>query len=160
LAHPPEQRVMREIHLDGGVPDPTADALFATVQNAVATKLDLYMSRSLSYQLTVEPIDADHANVRGTASLSIGNDAPAALPAFVATREAGDFRVGELRSFVSIYSPLALDHVSVDGTPTALTAGREFGRWVYSSFVSVARGDHTTFDLSLHGVATLSENTY
>jgi UDP-N-acetylmuramyl pentapeptide phosphotransferase/UDP-N-acetylglucosamine-1-phosphate transferase len=160
LAHPPEQRVMREIRLDGGVPDPTADTLFATVQNAVATKLDLYMSRSLSYQLMVEPIDADHADVRGTASLSIGNDAPAALPAFVATPETGHFQVGDLRSFVSIYSPLTLDHVSVDGVPGALTADREFGRWVYSSFVSVARGKRTTFDLALHGVATLSGNTY
>jgi UDP-N-acetylmuramyl pentapeptide phosphotransferase/UDP-N-acetylglucosamine-1-phosphate transferase len=160
LAHPGEQRVMREIHLDGGVPDPTDDALFATVQNAVATKLDLYMSRSLSYRLTVAPVDADHASVRGTASLSIANGAPAALPAFVATPETGDFQVGDLRSFVSIYSPLALDHVSVDGVPTALTADREFGRWVYSSFVSVGRGKRTTFDLSLHGVATLNGNTY
>jgi UDP-N-acetylmuramyl pentapeptide phosphotransferase/UDP-N-acetylglucosamine-1-phosphate transferase len=160
LARPQEQRIMRDIRLDGGVPDPTADALFATVQNAVATKLDLYMSRTLSYQMTVEPIDADHASVRGTASLTIANDAPAALPAFVATPETGHYNVGDLRSLVSIYSPLALDQVSVDGTPTALTADREFGRWVYSSFVSVGRGRQTTLDLALHGVATLRSNAY
>jgi hypothetical protein len=160
LAHPQEQQVMREIRLDGGVPDPTGDALFATVQNAVATKLDLYMSRQLSYRLTVEPVDADHANVHGTASLSIANDAPAVLPAFVATPETGHYRIGDLRSYVSIYSPLALDHVSVDGAPAALATDREFGRWVYSTFASVARGQRTTFDLALHGSATLTANTY
>jgi len=160
LAHPEEQQVMRQIHLDGGVPDPTGDALFATVQNAVGTKLDLYMTRQLSYHLTVEPVDADHANVRGTATLSISNDAPGALPAFVATPETGHYPVGDLRSFVSIYSPLYLDHVSVDGTPAALATDREFGRWVYSTFVSVPRGHRTSFDLALHGTAALAANTY
>jgi UDP-N-acetylmuramyl pentapeptide phosphotransferase/UDP-N-acetylglucosamine-1-phosphate transferase len=160
LAHPQEQRVMRDIRLDGGVPDPTGDALFSTVQNAAGTKLDLYMSRRLSYQLMIVPVDADHANVWGTASLSIGNGAPAGLPAFVATPETGHYAVGELRSFVSIYSPLALDRVSVDGAPAALATDREFGRWVYSTFVSVERGQQTRFDLALHGVTTLTANTY
>jgi UDP-N-acetylmuramyl pentapeptide phosphotransferase/UDP-N-acetylglucosamine-1-phosphate transferase len=160
LAQGEEQRVMRDIRLDGGVPAPTGDALFTTVQNAVATKLDLYMSRRLSYQLMVEPVDAAHADVRGTASLSIGNDAPRTLPAFVATPETGHYRVGDLRSFVSIYSPLVLDRVSVNGAPAALTADREFGRWAYSTFVSVGRGQRTTFDLALHGSAPLTANTY
>jgi UDP-N-acetylmuramyl pentapeptide phosphotransferase/UDP-N-acetylglucosamine-1-phosphate transferase len=160
LAHPEEQRVMRDIRLDGGVPDPTGDALFTTVQNAAATKLDLYMSRRLTYRLTVTPGDAGYADVRGTASFSIANDAPAELPAFVATPETGHYGIGDLRSFVSIYSPLALDHVSVDGEPAALTTDREFGRWVYSTFASVGRGKQTTFDLSLHGIATLDADTY
>jgi hypothetical protein len=160
LAQAEEQRVMRDIRLDGGVPATTGDALFTTVQNAVATKLDLYMSRRISYQLTVEPVDADHADVRGRASLTIGNDAPRVLPAFVATPETGHYRVGDLHSFVSIYSPLALDQVSVDGRPAALTTDREFGRWAYSTFVSVGRGQRTTFDLALHGSATLTANAY
>src|SRR5262249_22717519 len=155
-AHPEEQRVIRNIRLDGGVPDPTGDALFATVQNAAGTKLDLYMSRRLRYDLTVEPADADHANIRGTASLSISNDAPRILPAFVATPETGHYSIGELHSFVSIYSALELDAVSVNGTPAALATDREFGRWVYSKFVSVSRGHDVSLKLALHGTATLA----
>src|SRR5262249_14900773 len=121
---------------------------------------DLYMSRRLRYDLTVEPADADHANIRGTASLSISNDAPRILPAFVATPVTGHYSIGELHSFVSIYSALELDAASVNGTPAALATDREFGRWVYSTFVSVSRGHDVSLKLALHGTATLAANTY
>jgi UDP-N-acetylmuramyl pentapeptide phosphotransferase/UDP-N-acetylglucosamine-1-phosphate transferase len=160
LAEAQEHRVLDSLALDGGVPDGTGDALFATVQNAAATKLDLYMSRRLRYDLTVDPVAADRANVRGNVSLSIANDAPDELPTFVATPATGHNEVGDLHSFVSIYSALELDRVSVDGAPGALATEREFGRWVYSTFVSVARGAQSRLDLDVHGSTMLTSNTY
>ena len=160
LAHPREQRIMRDLGVDGGVPDPTGDALFATVQNAAGTKLDLYMSRQLSYKLTVEPVDTHHANIRGNVSFSISNEAPRDLPAFVATPATAPYQIGELHSFVSIYSALDLADVSIDGAPGALERNREFGRWVYSTFVSAKRGHQTKLDLALQGTVPLESSTY
>jgi UDP-N-acetylmuramyl pentapeptide phosphotransferase/UDP-N-acetylglucosamine-1-phosphate transferase len=160
LAHPREQRIMRDLRVDGGVPDPTGDALFATVQNAAGTKLDLYMSRQLSYNLTVEPVDTHRANIRGKVSFSISNEAPRDLPAFVATPAAAHYQIGELHSFVSIYSALDLADVSIDGAPGALERNREFGRWVYSTFVSAKRGHRTKLDLALKGTVPLESSTY
>jgi UDP-N-acetylmuramyl pentapeptide phosphotransferase/UDP-N-acetylglucosamine-1-phosphate transferase len=160
LALAGEQHAIHNLGVDGAVPEPAGDALFATVQNAAATKLDLYMTRELSYRLTVEPVAGDRANISGTASLSVENNAPSALPAFVATPEAGHYQVGELHSFVSLYSSLDLVNASIDGGPEALETNREFGRWAYSTFVSVERGHRTQLDLSLRGSEPLTSNTY
>src|SRR5262249_25514513 len=108
LAHAAEQRVIHDLRLDGGVPDAVGDTLFATMQNALGTKLDLYASREMTYDITVAPLDSGHAQVSGRLSYVISNNAPANLPSFVETPADRAYEIGELRSFVSIYSPLDL----------------------------------------------------
>jgi hypothetical protein len=160
LARPDEEAVLQRLSLTGSVPAPTEDAFFSTMQNANATKLDFYASRSASYVVTVTPIDSSHASVRAAARLSLRDDAPANLPAFVTGPVDSSGQVGDLQSFVSLYSGLDLVRAERDGRPIALEGGREFGRYVYSTFASVPRGGETRFDLSLQGRMPLDGGWY
>ena len=160
LARPDEEAVLQRLGLTGSVPAPTDDAFFSTAQNANATKLDFYASRSAAYSVTVTPVDASHATVHAAARMVLRDDAPPTLPSFVtgSVKERG--HVGDLQSFLSIYSGLGLVSARRDGKPTALEAGREFGRYVYSTFASVPRGGETRFDLSLQGRTPLDGGWY
>lgn len=159
LAKPSQQAVLTRLGLDGGVPAATGDAFFTTVQNAAGSKLDLYTKRSSSYDVTVAPMDDDRAKVNADATLSITNNAPANLPAFV-TGPYGQGLHSALRTFVSVYSGLGLEHVKVDGRPSSLDAGREFGRNVYSTFVPVARGASVRLQLAFSGAVALDDGWY
>jgi hypothetical protein len=82
------------------------------------------------------------------------------LPAFVTGPVDFSGRVGDLQSFVSLYSGLDVVRAERDGRPIALEGGREFGRYVYSTFASVPRGGETRFDLSLQGRMPLDGGWY
>jgi Protein of unknown function (DUF4012) len=160
LARPDEQAVLQSLGLTGGVPAPTDDAFFSTAQNANATKLDFYASHSAAYAVTVTPVDTSHATVRAAARLLLRDDAPTALPSFVTGGATGGSHAGDLESFVSLYSGLDVVRATRDGSPAALESGREFGRYVYSTFATVPRGGATRFDLSLQGRVPLEDDWY
>jgi len=58
---------------------------------------------------------------------------------------------GTNRSFVSIYSPLALAGARLDGQPAALQSELEMQRNVYSTFVSIPPGGAARLELNLAG---------
>lgn len=159
LSRPDEQRVLRRLGLDGGVPEPTADAFFTTIQNGAGTKLDVYMSRRWSYDVTVQPSDDHHAKIEAAATLAIGNHAPAGLPKFVEGTYA-QYTPGELRSYLSVYSALALVDASLNRRRAIFESDREFGRSVYSTFVSVPRGEVARFALRFSGVVDTQDGWY
>jgi hypothetical protein len=58
---------------------------------------------------------------------------------------------GTNRTFVSIYSPLAIEGATLDGQPVQMETGQELGRYVYSAFVDIPPGGDRTVHLDLVG---------
>jgi hypothetical protein len=151
---PDQQALFRDIGIDGALPAVDGGDAFAVVNNnAVGNKIDLYLHRTVDYSATWDP---DTGEVEATATVTVRNGAPSSgLPAYViGSPLAPESRPasGTNRTYLSIYSPLALDGATVEGAPVMLEPQRELGRNVYSLFLDVPpEGGTRTLELRLVG---------
>jgi uncharacterized protein DUF4012 len=149
-----QQALFRDIGIDGALPAPGGgDSLAVVNNNAVGNKIDLYLHRTVDYSATWDP---DTGEVEATATVTVRNDAPSSgLPAYVIgspLEPESRPPSGTNRTYLSIYSPLALDGATVDGAPVMLEPQRELGRNVYSLFLDVPPDRATrTLELRLVG---------
>lgn len=128
--------------------EPREDSLAVTTSNASGSKIDLFLERSLRYDLGWNPSDGQ---VSGTITATLTNTAPAAgLPEYV-IGSAIDLPPGTNRSFVSIYSLHEVTEARVDGQPTVVTSEEEAGHNVYSTFVTIPSGESATVELDVTG---------
>ena len=81
------------------------------------------------------------------------NDAPASGLPPVVIDSPGDpgLAPGTNETWLTVYSPLSFDQVTVDGTPGTMSATRELGVWAYSTYVEVAPGTSVTVRVGLLG---------
>lgn len=156
FARPEEQRLAVQFGVAGRVNEPRSDSVLVTTQNAAGNKVDFYLHRQMSYDVTVEPGTSEReARVRGKLQLRLDNGAPATGPRYALGPYDARFAPGENRSFVSVYTPLAFTSARFDGQPTELEVDRELGRNVYSLFTSVYAGTRGTLDVNLAGAVKL-----
>jgi UDP-N-acetylmuramyl pentapeptide phosphotransferase/UDP-N-acetylglucosamine-1-phosphate transferase len=154
-------KVLRRIGLSGAVPRNDVDSLLLTTQNAAGNKLDVYFRRAIAYDLTVAPQDDGSLAVEGSAEVRLTNDLPdRSLPASVVGPYDPRYVAGENRTFLSLYSPLQFVGATLDGQTTPLESGRELGRNVYSSFVSVPAEEQRTLDVDLSGTLPSDDGWY
>jgi Protein of unknown function (DUF4012) len=124
------------------------DSVTVTTSNAGASKIDLYLQRTLDYRARWDP---DTGEVTSTLRLQLVNTSPPdGLPDFVIGNGIGLPR-GTNRSFVSIYSPYQMSAARVDGRPAALQSEVELDRNVYSTFVTIPPGGTVTVEVDLAG---------
>jgi Protein of unknown function (DUF4012) len=124
------------------------DSLLVTTTNAAGNKADLFLQRRERYAVRWDP---ESGQVQSTLRLTLENQAPAeGYPDYVLGNAVGLPR-GTNRSFVSIYSPFALDAARVGGQPAALQAEVELGRNVYSTFVDIPPGATVDIEVDLSG---------
>ena len=149
---PLEQELFRRLGMSGEVIGGSSDSLLVVNQNLSATAVDLYLRRQVRYTMRLEPDDGT-ATVTGRVEVAIRNDAPAAVVPPPAGSSAVDSRLGagENRTHLSIYSPLMLTDSSVDGDATAIDSDTEFGRYAYSTILSVPPKESGTVGLDLRG---------
>ncbi len=85
--------------------------------------------------------------------MTLTNDAPAAgLPPLVIDSPAvPGLAPGTNETWLTVYSPLSFDHVTVNGTPSTMSATRELGVWAYSAYVEIAPRSSTTVRVDLIG---------
>jgi len=85
--------------------------------------------------------------------VTLNNDAPGTgLPPIVIDSPSDPkLSPGTNETWLSVYSPLSFDRVTVDGTPSTLSATRELGVWAYSTYVAVAPRTSVTVRISLMG---------
>ncbi|MCC5952475.1 MAG: DUF4012 domain-containing protein [Acidimicrobiia bacterium] len=124
--------------------------LFAVVtQNAANNKIDAYLQRSLVYEAVAHP----HAGtVEATATVSLSNEAdPAVLPEAVVGSNDRGLPVGTNRMFFSVYSPLNLVELRIDGQVVPHERDVEFGWFTYSTFLEVPPGATVVVELILAG---------
>jgi hypothetical protein len=154
--HPDEQALFEDLDLDGSMPPAEVDYLDVVTQNGSANKIDIFLHRTVDYEVRVDP-----GTGQATASLDITleNQAPASgLPDYVIGNDV-DLQLppGHSRIWLSVYTPLGLEGATADGAELELAPGAELGRQVYSQFVTVPPGATMAVHLDLAGPLDLSE---
>lgn len=131
------------------------DTLAVTTSNAGGNKIDLFLERRLRYDVRWDPATKQ---VEGTITLALTNKAPSSgLPDYVI----GNYinaPPGTNRSFLSVYTPLAVEAARVDGQPASLEPGIELGRNVYSRFLDIPPGGTRLVELDVNG--TIASDDY
>jgi UDP-N-acetylmuramyl pentapeptide phosphotransferase/UDP-N-acetylglucosamine-1-phosphate transferase len=153
FTHPKEQRLARELDVAGELAPVRSDALAVNTQNAAANKIDYYLGRRIEYRVRLDP-DPDRrtARVRARLTIHLENTAPdTGLPRIVIGPFDPSYVAGVNRSLVSVYSPLGVDRMTVDGAPVEFTASEEAGRSVYSHLVEIPAKGTRTVQLDLTG---------
>jgi hypothetical protein len=156
-----EQAFIEEVGLDGAFPRPEGGDLIGLVtQNAANNKFDIFMRRSLEYDVTYDP---DTGQVEGTATIRITNEAPAAgLPdIIIGNPDRIDAPDGTNDVLLSFYTPLGLDAATVGSplgqSPLNMSSEREFGMPVYTTRLRVPSGQTIELELQLAGTLEPSE---
>ena len=121
-AHPVDAPLVQALHLADAFPKTTGgDLLAVTTQNVGANKIDAYLHTSITDHVSFDPgTGAEHSVVR----VNLTNDAPATgLPPLVIDSPAvPGLAPGTNETWLTVYSPLAFDHVTVNGVPGAMSA--------------------------------------
>ena len=150
FTRPPEQALVDRLGIDGGVDPVQGDSLLVVNQNVAGNKLDYYFTRTTSYDVQLRP-EGDRLTLSSRLRVKMENRAPPDLPRYVGGPFDRRFAAGENRTFISVYSPLALTGATWDGMPLTLAAGDELQRRVYSTFLSIPAGTTGTLGLQLEG---------
>ena len=133
----------------GRIPtDRGGDLLAVTTQNVGANKIDAYLHTSIADHITFDPgTGTEHSIVRVT----LTNDAPAiGLPPLVIDSPAvPGLAPGTNETWLSVYSPLSFDQVTMNGVPGTMSTTRELGAWAYSSYVDVPSRASVTVQVDL-----------
>jgi hypothetical protein len=153
---PRVEKLLTDIGADGNVPSLNGDSLLVVNQNISANKIDTYLHRRLSYDVTVSPHHGT-ATVSGKVDVGLTNALPSLdLPYSVVGPYLPQFNAGENRSYVSVYSPFLSGPVSLDGKQVQVASHFDGDRPSKSVAVSIAAGETRTVTMPVHGEAELS----
>ncbi len=157
MADPRLEAFIDRLGAAAAVAPTTGDSFGVVTQNGSASKIDAFLHRTISYDAAV---DASSGEVTARATIDLHNAAPAhGLPSYVIGNLVG-LPSGTNRTYVSLYSPLQLAAASVDGRRLSLTAERELGRNVYSTFLDIPAGHTLHIVVSLRGRLDLAGGRY
>jgi hypothetical protein len=149
--HPADQPVLRRVGLAGAFPDSDGhDLLAVTTQNAANNKLDAYLQRSITDDVTYDPASGQ---VKAHVTVLLHNEAPSTgLSSEVLGSYAGsNLSLGTSQTWLTVYSPLGLS-AAVDGNKgLSVTTLPELGVTAYSAYVNVAPGATATITVDLQG---------
>lgn len=160
-----EQAVVDEIGIGGRVPTPYGDSLLVSSTNAGANKLDYYLQRAIDYSVTVTPsADRRTALAQGTIGVQLDNGVPlSGVPQIAAGPYEGatdKFVYGQNHSYTSIYTPLEMTAVRVDGQPGGVEGATELGRNVYSGYMDAFAQEGANLALDVAGTVKLRDGWY
>ena len=148
-ARPEEQAMIETVHIGGDVPPlGGADGWSFTVSNAGGNKIDTFLDRRAGYVAATDP---DSGVTTGTVRVELTNTAPAeGLPRYVIGNRSGQ-PDGTSTLWVTVYSPLGLDRLTVDGEATGFETGSE-GDWrSYRVRVDIPPGATVTLEADVSG---------
>jgi len=149
--HTDEQALLHSIGIDGSFPRADGGNLLAvTTQNSGNNKIDAYLHTSIADNLTFDP---GTGSVHSVVDVSLTNDAPASgLPAIVIDNPGvPGLPPGTNETWLTVYSPLSFEHVTIDGKQATLSSTPELGVWAYSTYVDIAPGATAIVRLDLDG---------
>ena len=144
-----------ELGLDAAFPEPSGrDLLSVVTGNRGQNKLDAYLHRAITYDVTYDPASgATHAE----AEVRLRNEPPAGeLPYEVGYNPFG-LPPGTNATRLDLYSPLGLDEVTVDGVPAPVAEARELGSQVHGVVLDVPPGGEAVVRYSLSGTLPAGE---
>lgn len=153
--HPDEERELSGTDVGGGLPGGAGPYAFVVVNNTAGSKMDYYLSRSITYTSTHCAEGTRDSRIE----IIFGNSAPPAdrLPRYVTQRQ--DIGRGPNRSavpgsvslLVSVYGArgAGVGRATVDGKPMGVSVTSEDGRPVWGFPIEVAPGTHRTVVLEV-----------
>ncbi len=157
LRDPRAAQLVDRLGASGAVPPVVGDGLGVVSQNAGGSKIDVFLQRRVRYDAVV---DAGTGAVRSTAQIVLANDAPASGEPAYLIGNLVDAPDGTNRTWLSVYSPLELEELTVDGRAVEVEAERELDRNVWSVFVDIPPGAETTVEATFAGRVDLSGGEY
>jgi hypothetical protein len=147
--HPDEQALFERLGMAGSLPPVDGDFLSVRASNRGLNKIDAFMRRAVSYDVTVDP---QSGFVHATVKVTVYNDAPASgLPSNVIGNHLGK-RPGTNSTTIAVSTPLKLVDVKRAGVKVPRGASQEYGRSVYTALVDVPAGGQTTVKFILDGI--------
>ncbi len=148
-ANKDEQQLLDTVGISGAMPPlDGADGWSFSVSNSSSNKIDSFLQRKAGYEATTNP---DTGVTTGTMRVELTNTAPAeGLPSYVIGNLVGKPK-GTSSLLVSLYSPLGLDHVTVNGVEVGVTAGTEAGWNAYRFSIDIPPGATTSIEATLSG---------
>lgn len=148
-SRPDEENVFRLMGMDGALPSPTGrDGLAVVNNNANGNKIDSFLQRTITYRAT---FSAATGQVAATMEVTLHNTAPATgYPDYVIGNLL-DLPKGSNRTLLSVYSPLGLTGVAIDGEATGASNQTEVGWNVYSLFVVIPPESERTITFTFTG---------
>lgn len=167
LGPPPDASGAGAETADGGADaaaDPATDdaeftgahAAAVVVNNAAPNKIDVYLARELTYDVTFDPHTGE---ARGAVTVELTNTAPrSGLPNVVLGNQFG-LPFGTNRALVSVYTGLPALSVSRDGEPAQVEPGRDHGWYTYRLRLDIPPGATTTLQLEIAGYLPTDTDT-
>lgn len=129
----------------------TLDFVGVVQSNGLANKMDLYLERRLDYQAAV----GAGGELTATATVTLRSIVPSDAPEY--TVGEGPTRA-QNKVLLSVYTPLSLDGVTIDGTPGDVRIASEFGMGRYLVEVVVPPNvDGIVVEYSLSGSVSSDE---
>ena len=145
----PKQDLLQQLEIDGAIPQLNgSDGWAFTVANRLGNKLDHYLERHAQYEATNTLGVTD-----GTLRIELTNTAPTEwLPQSILGGGRFGLPPGTSRLYLSIYSALGLEALTVNGERVEVGAGVEQGWNVYSLFVDIASSETVLIEADFTGV--------
>ena len=145
-----EREAMDVLGVSGAMTElrPTADYLAVSHVNSSPNKLDAYLHRTVSYDVSV-----DGDALSATATITLENHAPEGLPDFAAGNTNG-LPAGTNRMTLVVHTPHEL--VSWGGAndePELTRSFGEYGRWRHERIVVIPQGETRTVTIDLAGAS-------
>jgi len=134
---------------DGG------DFLAVLASNAAPNKLDAYLTRSINYEVQLDPVAG---NLKSTIRVFLTSVVPDGLPDYVTGWD--DFegvKRRENRSKVIVYSPHEITGAWIDGEQTITGFTREFGYNRYTLTPTVRPNTTVQLVFTVEGVVTIDD---
>lgn len=148
-AYADEQDMIETVGISGAMPALAgADGWAFTLSNGGGGKLDTFLDRRAGYTATT---DEDTGTTTGTVTIELSNGAPGeGLPPYLIQSLIGQ-PDGTSTLWVTVYSPLGLERLTVDGEPIGFEAGVEHGWNAYRIRVDIPPTSTVRIEASLAG---------
>jgi hypothetical protein len=146
---PKIESLFHDLAMDGAFPAPqNGDFLEVAQSNAGANKIDAYLQKSITDQVSYRP---DTGAVASTVTISLTNSAPASGLDGVVLDNIHGLPEGTNQLILTVYSPLSLVSASAAGVAAPTTTVDRFGVHAYSVEVAVPPGATQDVQLQLKG---------
>lgn len=140
-----ENAFLRSVRLQRifGPSSATADTIAIVQTNGSESKLDLYLTRDITYDVTV---DGD-GNLQGDVTVQLTSTIPDNAPSYALGKDNPGANLPRL----SLYSPHRLTSVELDGETAEYDETIEFGLWRYEVGVELDGTEQRTLRFSIAG---------
>jgi hypothetical protein len=155
--HPEDDALLDRVGLLGSATRQGDHDLLAVLsRNANPSKVDAYLRREISYEVSWDP---ETGRTRSRVTVRLTNDLPDGPLPPVVTQTPPGVPVGTNRTVLAILSPLSSRAATLDGDPTGVGTQRETaGLWRHTVLLDIAPGATRTVTFDLDG--TLGTGRY